>query len=81
VTGARIWVDNRVDFSRGVNLFVAAVTLIVGAANYTLRFDKFELNGIALGTFGAIILYRVFARTSAQRDFELIGDSTDEPVR
>jgi uracil-xanthine permease len=80
VTGARIWVDNRVDFSRGANLFVAAVKLIVGAANYTLRFDDFELNGIALGTFGAIILYRIFARAPAQRDFELIGDSIEAPA-
>lgn len=59
-TGARIWVDNRVDFTKGVNLFVVAVTLIVGAANYTVRLGDFELNGIALGTFGAIILYQLF---------------------
>jgi uracil-xanthine permease len=76
-TGARIWVDNRVDFSRAVNLFVAAVVLIVGAANYTLRFDEFELNGIALGTFGAIILYRIFSRAPTQRDVELLGDEPD----
>ncbi|HEU5433551.1 MAG TPA: solute carrier family 23 protein, partial [Thermomicrobiales bacterium] len=31
ITGARIWVDNRVDFTRSANLFVAAVTLIIGA--------------------------------------------------
>ncbi len=73
-TGARIWVDNRVDFTRGPNLFVAAVTLIVGAADYSLRFGDFQLNGIALGTFGAIILYRLFAHAPTQRDFELIGD-------
>ncbi len=62
VTGARIWVENRVDFSKGVNLFVAAVTLIVGAADYTLVFGDFSLNGIALGTFSAIGLYWVFSR-------------------
>ena len=61
-TGARIWVDNRVDFTKGANLFVAATVLIVGAADYTLRFGDFELGGIALGTFGAIVLYRVFGR-------------------
>ena len=59
VTGARIWVDNRVDFTRGGNLLVAAVTLIIGAADYTLRLGQFALNGIALGTFGAIILYQI----------------------
>jgi putative pyrimidine permease RutG len=73
-TGARIWVDNRVDFSRGPNLFVAAVTLIVGAADYTLRIGDFELGGIALGTFGAIVLHQLFRHAPVQRDFELIGD-------
>src|SRR5690606_37338694 len=54
ITGARIWVENRVDFSRGVNLFVAAVAIIVGAANYTVHFGNFNFQGITLGTFGAI---------------------------
>lgn len=73
VTGARIWVENKVDFSRGANLFVAAVTLVVGAADYTLHLGDFALNGIALGTFGAIILYQIFGRTSA-------GDATVPPA-
>jgi xanthine/uracil permease len=72
-TGARIWVDNRVDFTRGVNLFVAAVTLIIGAADYTIRLGDFSLNGIALGTFGAIILYQIFNRPIARRPFEEPG--------
>jgi|GEM_PF-5956 len=58
--GIRIWIDNRVDFSKGVNLFIAAVTLIVGTADYTIQIGDFGLNGIALGTFGSIILYQIF---------------------
>jgi uracil-xanthine permease len=60
ITGARIWVDNRVDFTRGVNLFIAAVVVIVGAADYTVSIGDFELGGIGLGTFGAIVLYQLF---------------------
>jgi putative pyrimidine permease RutG len=74
VTGARIWVENRVDFTRGVNLFVAAVTLIVGAADYTVHFGDFELGGIALGTFGAIILYQVFQHAPVRGAFETGAD-------
>jgi putative pyrimidine permease RutG len=59
-SGARIWIENRVDFSKSINLFVVAVTLIVGAANYTIHIGDFALEGIALGTFGSIILYQVF---------------------
>lgn len=60
VTGVRIWVENRVDFSKSSNLFIAAVALIVGAADFTIHFGDFALAGIGLGTFGAIILYQVF---------------------
>jgi xanthine/uracil permease len=75
VTGARIWVDNRVDFTRGVNLFVAAVTLIAGAADYTVHFGDFELGGIALGTFGAIILYQIFQHAPMGVVFEETADA------
>ena len=60
VTGIRIWVENQVDFSKSPNLFIAAVSLIVGAADYTLHFGDFALAGIGIGTFGAIILYQIF---------------------
>jgi uracil-xanthine permease len=77
VTGARIWVDNRVDFTRAVNLFVAAVTLIIGAADYTLVVGGFTLNGITLGTFSAIILYQVFKGAPEQEDFAILGDDAE----
>jgi len=74
-TGARIWVANRVDFSKGGNLFVAAVTLIVGAADYTLNLGGFAFNGITLGTFGAIVLYQLFGRDDRPDDFEFVADA------
>jgi uracil-xanthine permease len=75
VTGARIWVTNRVDFSRGTNLFIAAVVLIIGAADYTLRFGDFELAGIGLGTFGAILLYQLFRHASGGVEVEGSADA------
>jgi hypothetical protein len=59
VLGARIWIESRVDFRDSVNLLTAAVAVIVGAANYTLTWGDLEFNGIALGSFGAIIIYQV----------------------
>ena len=59
VLGARIWIESRVDFRDNVNLVTAAVALIVGAANYTLTWGDLEFNGIALGSFGAIVIYQV----------------------
>ncbi|AZV94269.1 uracil-xanthine permease family protein [Pseudomonas sp. S 311-6] len=57
VAGARIWVVNKVDFSDNRNLIVAAVTLVMGAGDFSLSIGNFTLNGIGTATFGAIILY------------------------
>ncbi|AIO66417.1 solute carrier family 23 protein [Burkholderia oklahomensis] len=62
VTGARIWVVNRVDFSDNRNLIVAAVTLVLGAGDFSLKFGGFALGGIGTATFGAIILYALLRK-------------------
>jgi len=63
VAGAKIWVDNRVDFSQNRNLIVAAITLILGTGDFTLRFGQFALGGIGTATFGAIILWALLGRS------------------
>jgi uracil-xanthine permease len=62
VAGAKIWVDNRVDFSDNTNLIVAAVTLVLGTGDYTLKFGGFTLGGIGTATFGAILLHALLRR-------------------
>ena len=62
VAGAKIWVDNRVDFSQNKNLIVAAVTLVLGTGDFTLKFGQFALGGIGTATFGAILLYALLNR-------------------
>jgi len=62
VAGAKIWVDNRVDFSQNRNLIVAAITLVLGTGDYTLHFGSFALGGIGTATFGAILLYALLNR-------------------
>ena len=64
VAGAKIWVDNKVDFSQNKNLIVAAVTLILGTGDFTLKFGQFALGGIGTATFGAIVLYALLNRKS-----------------
>ena len=62
VAGAKIWVDNKVDFSNNTNLVVAAITLVLGTGDYTLKFGDFALGGIGTATFGAILLYALLSR-------------------
>lgn len=62
VAGAKIWVDNKVDFSKNANLMIAAVVLIIGTGDYTISIGSLELNGIGTATFSAILLNALFNR-------------------
>ena len=59
IAGARIWVDNKVDFLDSRNMMVAAITLVLGTGDFTLSFGGFSLGGIGTATFGAILLNAV----------------------
>lgn len=69
--GVRIWMQNRVDFANPVNLNTAAVSLIVGIANYTwvvnIGGTQMQFEGIALGAASAIIIYHVMTWISKAR--------------
>jgi putative pyrimidine permease RutG len=56
VAGAKIWVDNKVDFSDNKNLLVAAITLVLGKGDFTLKFGGFALGRIGTTTLGVILL-------------------------
>jgi putative pyrimidine permease RutG len=61
IAGARIWVENKVDFTDSRNMMVAAVTLVLGTGDFTLKFGDFALGGIGTATFGALILNAVLS--------------------
>jgi uracil-xanthine permease len=65
LVGAKIWVENRVDFGNPVNLVGLAAGLIVGIGNVSLKIgDDFSLTGIALGTILVIVFYHLVNRGS-----------------
>ena len=65
--GARIWMQNKVDFSNPVNLTTAAVPLVVGIANYSWTAGDLSFTGIALGTVAAIVIYHVMKAIATWR--------------
>jgi xanthine/uracil permease len=67
VAGAKIWVDNKVDFTQNRNLIVAAVTLVLGAGDFALKVGAFTLGGIGTATFGAILLNLLLSSRDAGR--------------
>ncbi|MGX1933332.1 uracil-xanthine permease family protein [Microbacterium resistens] len=59
IIGVKIWVDNRVDFSRPVNQYTAAVGLIIAVGGFMIKDEGsgFELGGIVIATLAAIVIY------------------------
>lgn len=57
IGGAKMRIDNRVDFSNNKNLMVATVTVILGTGNFGLMIGSFDLGGIGTATFMAIFLH------------------------
>jgi len=58
--GAKIWVDNGVNFGNPLNLVPLAAGLIIGIGNVGLVFsDNFSITGIALGTIVVVVGYHL----------------------
>ena len=59
VLGAKIWIENKVDFGNSTNLFIAVTTLIIGIADMTWKRGDYSFGGIINGTLVAVIGYQV----------------------
>ena len=58
--GAKIWIENRVDFANPVNMVSVAAGVIIAIGNTSLVVtDDFELQGIALGTIVVLVSYHL----------------------
>jgi putative pyrimidine permease RutG len=68
VAGAKIWVDNKVDFTKNSTLIIGAVTLIMGTGNYSLQIGGFDLGGIGTATLAAILLNLFLNRDGDKED-------------
>ena len=55
--GVQIWVDNKVDFSKPINIMTASVVMIIGIANFQFSISGVQFNGIAIGSIVVLVLY------------------------
>jgi uracil-xanthine permease len=63
LVGAKIWVENDIDFGDPVNLVGLSGGLIAGIGGVSLHItDNFELSGIALGTILVIVFFHIVNR-------------------
>jgi uracil-xanthine permease len=78
LVGAKIWVENGVDFGKPINMVGLAAGIIAGIGGVTLKItDNFSLSGIALGTIMVIVYYHMVNRGPADRT----GTGADEVTR
>jgi len=59
VLGAKIWIENKVNFGDSTNLLIAATTLIIGIADMTWKRGDYSFGGIVNGTLVAVIGYQL----------------------
>lgn len=57
--GVRIWVENKVNFDKPVNIMIAAIVMIIGIANFQFAVSGIQFNGIAIGTVVVFVVYHV----------------------
>ena len=57
--GARIWIENKVDFGNPINLMPAAAGLIIAIADLEWKIGDQTFTGIALGTVAVLVGYHL----------------------
>ncbi|GGF94495.1 uracil/xanthine transporter [Paenibacillus albidus] len=71
-SGLRIFVEQKVDFSKATNMILATLVLVVGISGTTLHIGGIELKGMALATIVGIVLSLFF------KLIEVLGLSNDD---
>ncbi|WP_328857206.1 nitrate reductase [Williamsia herbipolensis] len=77
ILGVNIWVSNRVDFSKPINQFTAAIPLVIGIADFSWTIGDLSFGGIALGAVAALVIFHAMRIIGGWRG-TVIGH--DEPA-
>ena len=67
ILGARIWIENRVNFADSTNLIIAASAIIIGISDLSWTKGQYTFTGIVNATLVAVIGYRVFHSIAKSR--------------
>ncbi|HEY9576252.1 MAG TPA: solute carrier family 23 protein, partial [Pseudobacillus sp.] len=73
VSGLRMLVESKVDYSKATNMILTTVVLVIGLSGATLKFGNFELKGMALATVIAILVslfFTIIDKLKISNDYE-----------
>lgn len=59
ILGAKIWVENKVDFGDTTNLMIVGVSLVIGIADISFTYGDFTFTGIVNATVVAVVGYQI----------------------
>jgi hypothetical protein len=77
--GAKIWIENRVDFGNPINLVPLAAGIIAGIGNLAIKFtDTFSITGIAAGTLIVLIGYHLLHILAVRLGLNPTGGPADD---
>ena len=88
IVGARLWVQNKVDFANPINLMTAGTGLIIAIALFgdnVLSIGTMNFGGIALGTAATLVVFHLMraiarARGTEPTDAGEIGGATHSKI-
>ena len=80
IMGARIWVNNKVDFANTINLMAAGAGLIIAIADPVIEIGGMQFGGIALGTIAVLGIYHIMTAIARWRDTTPIELNDEEPA-
>lgn len=69
-SGARVLINNQIDFGRQRNLIIGAVILIVGIGGLTINIGQITLSGMALAAIIGVILHLILPDKEASYGLE-----------
>ena len=78
IMGARIWVQNRVDFSNSIFLMTAGTGLIIAIADPQLVAFGMTFGGITLGTAATLIVYHLMSAIARARGTEPVSAEDED---
>jgi len=78
VSGIRMLVESKVDFSKSYNMVLAAVTFVIGVSGASIKIGQVELKGMAFAAVTGVVLSLIFYGLSKlglmNEEYKLRGD-------